>query len=391
MVINEETKQYIAAHRHDDVRQLALKGCKESNVDHAFALQQISAYQQIKDKLPTLAARTDVIFPVRLSLEQCSSEETARLKGELIKGTHLADLTGGFGIDCLALSKQFKRVSYVERNEELCKIAEHNFPLLSTTPIDIHHEDGIAFLRQHPEIDTVFLDPARRTHQGGKAVLINDCEPDISQEIELLTQNGRETWVKLSPMLDLSSALHSLPVNEAYIISVKNECKELLLHLKKGVKEPVITAIDISGSGERQLFSFRPSEEAAATAEIAPSIENYLYEPNAAVMKAGAFKGVGMRYGLKKLDTHSHLYTSAHMEESFCGRVFAVREQWEFNKHNLQAIRTHYVAAHVSTRNFPLGSDALRQRLKIKEGGHAYLFGTTVNRSLYIIACDRIR
>ena len=161
--------------------------------------------------------------------------------------------------------------------------------------------------------------------------------------------------------------------------------------LKKGVKEPVITAIDISGSGERQLFSFRPSEEATATAEIAPSIEKYLYEPNAAVMKAGAFKGVGMRYGLKKLDTHSHLYTSAHMEESFCGRVFAVREQWEFNKHNLQAIRTHYVAAHVSTRNFPLGSDALRQRLKIKEGGHAYLFGTTVNRSLYIIACDRIR
>ena len=294
MVINEETKQYIAAHRHDDVRQLALKGCKESNVDHAFALQQISAYQQIKDKLPTLAARTDVIFPVRLSLEQCSSEETARLKGELIKGTHLADLTGGFGIDCLALSKQFERVSYVERNEELCKIAEHNFPLLSTTPIDIHHEDGIAFLRQHPEIDTVFLDPARRTHQGGKAVLINDCEPDISQEIELFTQNGRETWVKLSPMLDLSSALHSLPVNEAYIISVKNECKELLLHLKKGVKEPVITAIDISGSGERQLFSFQPSEEAAATAEIAPSIEKYLYEPNAAEMKAGAFKGVGI-------------------------------------------------------------------------------------------------
>lgn len=356
-----------------------------------MALQQISAYQQIKDKLPTLAERTDVIFPVRLSLEQCSSEETAHLKAELIRGNHLADLTGGFGIDCLALSRQFERVSYVERNEELCKIAEHNFPLLSNTPIAIHHADGIAFLRQHPEIDTVFIDPARRTRQGSKAVLISDCEPDISQEIELLTLNGRETWVKLSPMLDLSSALHSLPVNEAYIISVKNECKELLLHLKKGVKEPVITAIDISGSGERQLFSFRPSEETAATAEIAPSIENYLYEPNAAVMKAGAFKGVGVRYGLKKLDTHSHLYTSAHMEESFCGRVFAVREQWEFNKHNLQAIRTHYVAAHVSTRNFPLGSDALRQRLKIKEGGHAYLFGTTVNRSLYIIACDRIR
>lgn len=356
-----------------------------------MALQQISAYQQIKDKLPSLAERTDIIFPVRLSLEQCSSEETAHMKAELIRGNHLADLTGGFGIDCLALSRQFERVSYVERNEELCKIAEHNFPLLSNTPIDIHHEDGIAFLRQHPEIDTVFIDPARRTRQGSKAVLISDCEPDISQEIELLTLNGREAWVKLSPMLDLSSALHSLPVNEAYIISVKNECKELLLHLKKGVKEPVITAIDISGSGERQRFSFRPSEETAATTEIAPSIENYLYEPNAAVMKAGAFKSVGVRYGLKKLDTHSHLYTSAHIEEDFCGRVFAVHGQWEFNKHNLQEIRTHYVAAHVSTRNFPLGSDALRQRLKIKEGGHAYLFGTTVNRSLYIIACDRIR
>lgn len=390
MVINEETKRYIAAHRNDDVRQLALKGCKENNVDHGMALQQISAYQQIKDKLPKLAERTDIIFPVRLSLEQCSSEETARLKAELVKGNHLADLTGGFGIDCLALSSQFKQVSYIERNEELCKIAEHNFPLLSNTPIDIHHEDGIAFLCQHPEIDTVFIDPARRTRQGGKAVLISDCEPDISQEIELLTLNGRETWVKLSPMLDLSSALHTLPVSEAYIISVKNECKELLLHLKEGKNEPVITAIDISGGGERQRFSFRPSEETAATTEIAPSIENYLYEPNAAVMKAGAFKSVGVRYGLKKLDTHSHLYTSAHIDEDFCGRVFAVHGQWEFNKHNLQKIRTHYVAAHVSTRNFPLSSDALRQRLKIKEGGHVYLFGTTVNRSLYIIACDRI-
>lgn len=391
MVIHPSTINYIAAHRKDDVRQLALKGCKDKDVDLSFALRQISGYQQIKDKLPSLSERPEIVFPVRLSLEQCSSEETARLKAELIKGKHLADLTGGFGIDCVYIAAQFEKADYVERDEELCALASHNFPLLSPTKIDIHHGDGIAFLREHPEIDTVYIDPARRTRQGGKAVLISDCEPDISGEVDLLTGRGRETWVKLSPMLDLSSALHALPVSEAYVIAVKNECKELLLHLKEDAKEPVITAIDISSNGERQLFCFRLSKEASATTEIATSIEDYLYEPNAAVMKAGAFKGVGVHYGLKKLDTHSHLYTSAHIKEGFCGRVFAVREQWEFNKHNLQAIRAHYDAAHVSTRNFPLGSDALRQRLKIKEGGRVYLFGTTVNRSLYIVACERIR
>lgn len=355
-----------------------------------MALQQISAYQQIKDKLPTLAERTDVIFPVRLSLEQCSSEETAHLKAELIRGNHLADLTGGFGIDCLALSRQFERVSYVERNEELCKIAEHNFPLLSNTPIDIHHEDGIAFLRQHPEIDTVFIDPARRTRQGSKAVLISDCEPDISQEIELLTLNGREAWVKLSPMLDLSSALHTLPVSEAYIVSVKNECKELLLHLKGEHGPTRLYAIDINSQGERKAFEFSLEEEQSAVTEVATQTEHYLYEPNAAVMKAGAFKSIGQRFGLKKLDANSHLYTSNELIDDFCGRVFIINDCLDFNKQGIKAIKGQMEKGHVSTRNFPLSSDALRERLKIKEGGEVYVIGTTLHRSLCLLVCQRI-
>lgn len=355
-----------------------------------MALQQISAYQQIKDKLPSLAERIDIIFPVRLSLEQCSSEETARLKAELIRGNHLADLTGGFGIDCLALSRQFERVSYVERNEELCKIAKHNFPLLSNTPIDIHHEDGIAFLRQHPEIDTVFIDPARRTRQGSKAVLISDCEPDISQEVELLTLNGRETWVKLSPMLDLSSALHTLPVSEAYIISVKNECKELLLHLKGEHGPTRLYAIDINSQGERKAFELSLEEEQSAVTEFATQTEHYLYEPNAAVMKAGAFKSIGQRFGLKKLDINSHLYTSNELKEDFCGKVFEITDCLEFNKQGMKAIKEQIKKGHVSTRNFPLSSDALRERLKIKEGGDVYVVGTTLHRSLYLIVCQRI-
>lgn len=355
-----------------------------------MALQQISAYQQIKDKLPTLAERTDVIFPVRLSLEQCSSEETAHLKAELIRGNHLADLTGGFGIDCLALSRQFERVSYVERNEELCKIARHNFPLLSTTPIDIHHEDGIAFLRQHPEIDTVFIDPARRTRQGSKAVLISDCEPDISQEIELLTLNGREAWVKLSPMLDLSSALHTLPVSEAYIVSVKNECKELLLHLKGEHGSTRLYAIDINSQGERKAFEFSLEEEQSAVTEVATQTEHYLYEPNAAVMKAGAFKSIGQRFGLKKLDANSHLYTSNELIDDFCGRIFIINDCLDFNKQGIKAIKGQMEKGHVSSRNFPLSSDALRERLKIKEGGEVYVIGTTLHRSLCLLVCQRI-
>ena len=235
MLLDEATLEFVRLHRKDDVRRLALLGDKFPEVDVRAALDQIRGWQQSCRKLPSLSQNTDVYYPPHLSMEQCSSEATAVYKAQLVRQLlpelgSMADLTGGFGIDCYYIGRQFKKVDYVERQSELCKIAQHNFSILGESCFEVYCRDGVDHLRQMPPVDLIYIDPARRDEHGSKTYAIKDCMPDVSALKDLLVEKGRYVLVKLSPMFDWHEAVKELQyVKEIHILSVSNECKELLV------------------------------------------------------------------------------------------------------------------------------------------------------------------
>ena len=251
MQISPETQQFIREHQSNDIRALALQAKKYPNVDMPTAITQIAGRQTAAEKIPSWKEIEDIWYPKHLSLEQCSSEITARYKASLLQGESLTDLTAGFGIDCSFLADGFKSATYVERQKELCEIAAHNFPILNLNHITVRNEDGVAYLQTMSPVDCIFLDPARRNEHGGKTVAISDCEPDVAELEELLLSKANRVMVKLSPMLDLSLALKELRhTQEVHILSVNNECKELLLLLgQEPPAEVPIHCVNLSTKG----------------------------------------------------------------------------------------------------------------------------------------------
>ena len=391
MDISPATQEFIKEHRQDDVRQLALKAHVYPEVDMLTAITQIAGRQAVAAKIPSWHQVDELQYPVHLSLEQCSSEVTARYKASLLKGDSLVDLTGGFGVDCAFMAKNFRQVTYVERQEELCEIAEHNFVQLGLSNISVFHKDSVSFLREMNEAGCIFIDPARRSRHGRKIIKISDCEPNVEELETVLLEKGKEIMIKLSPMLDLSQALQSLTaVGEVHVVSVRNECKELLLLLRseKPGNTP-IHCINIDSNGEKQAFIFTVKEEADATCIYTNDINRYLYEPNASLLKAGAFKSIGARYSLKKLHPNSHLYTSDELVERFPGRKFLVLAD-SLGKME-KGLFPNLQKANVATRNYPLAANDLRKKLNVSDGGDIYLFGTTLsNNKKVVIKCEKL-
>ncbi|HJD77136.1 MAG TPA: class I SAM-dependent methyltransferase [Bacteroides reticulotermitis] len=389
--LSPETLQFIREHRTDDVRKLALQAGKFPQVDMPTAITQLAGRQTATEKIPAWAAIEAIRYPKHLSLEQCSSEITARYKARLLKGESLADLTGGFGIDCAFLAQGFQAVAYVERQEELCRIAAHNFPLLGLNQIQVYNEDGVEYLRKMAPVACLFLDPARRNEQGGKTVAISDCEPNVAELEELLLSKARRVMIKLSPMLDLTLALKELPhAQEVHIISVHNECKELLILLgSTPTAEIPVHCVNFTTQGE-QTFVFSREEERDSSCPCTDRIGQYLFEPNASLLKAGAYRLLTSRYPIQKLHPNSHLYTSDKPVEAFPGRTFRVTGQGTFNKKEMKAILGGLTQANLSVRNFPASVAELRKRIKLGEGGSTYLFATTLNNDQKIlIRCEK--
>ena len=242
MTLTEEPLRFIREHRKDNVRNLALQAHKYPTVDVPAAIIQIVGRQIAEEKIPAWAAREGILYPAHLSMEQCSSEVTANYKVKIVSDTGygsrktFTDLTGGFGIDCAFLSACFQQSAYVERQETLCTIAAHNFSLLNLKQVMVCHEDSIRYLQMMKPVDWIFIDPARRDGHGGKTIAISECEPDVSALENLLLEKASHVLVKLSPMLDLTLALHDLKhVQAAHVVSVNNECKELLAQLQISV------------------------------------------------------------------------------------------------------------------------------------------------------------
>ena len=399
--ISSETQLFIREHSSDNVRALALQAKKYPDIDMPTAITQIAGRQVAAEKIPSWREMEEIWYPKHLSLEQCSSETTARYKARLFQGDSLTDLTGGFGIDCSFLAAGFKSATYVERQEELCEIAAHNFPILNLNHINVRNEDGVAYLQTMSPVDCIFLDPARRNEHGGKTVAISDCEPDVAGLEELLLSKAKRIMVKLSPMLDLSLALKELKhTPEVHILSVNNECKELLLLL--GQEAPTEQAppeeipircanLFTKGAQEEQHFAFTREQEQHSQCTYTDSLGDYLYEPNASLLKAGAFRSVAAAYSVRKLHPNSHLYTSDTFIGNFPGRIFRIVNQCSFNRKEAKESLADLKKANVTVRNFPATVAELRKRLHLTEGGDTYLFASTLNDGRkVIIRCEKV-
>ena len=346
----------------------------------------------IRKKLPSWGNCEGISFPTKLCLEQCSGEKTAEYKADLVNrlfpdgGEIMADLTGGLGVDFSFMVRNFKRGIYIERQAILCEGAKNNFPKLGLKNIDIIEGDGTEHLSLLPPLDLIFMDPARRDLSGRKTVFIEDCEPNVLELLPALWAKTSCIILKLSPMLDLSRALKSLKnVSEAHIVADGGECKELLLVLKPHATNTRITCTDLS-----HVFSFFPEEEISAEVTYTSILHKYLYEPGSALLKAGAFKLVAQRFNMEKLHPNSHLYTTDEYHADFPGRIFEVNQMSSFNKKELKKLCESVDKANLTIRNFPGSVADLRKRLKLKEGGDAYWFVTTLaNEKHVIIDCRK--
>lgn len=444
-MFHQDTWDFIRKHAQDDVRKLALKRPDNPNVDLKEALVQIEGYQTARKKLPLWAENPQLVYPPRISMEQCSSETTALYKQQVVRRLlqslngplSMADMTGGFGIDFSYLAPLFGRAYYIEQQVVLCRIAEHNLKILGLEQAEVLHGDGVERIPEKAPLTLIFIDPARRDQQGKKTVALSDCTPDLSAIQERIRSCSHFCMAKLSPMLDIHQALQELKgVIEVHVVSVDNECKELLLILASGKTENTteiviaekkqetdcnlasatdkteeVTANKLESAstssksernavnkpaetrifcvnlqkGEQQTFEYTAQEEATAEAVYTDQPGAYLYEPNTSLLKAGAYKCLCARFGVRKLHPNSHLYTSDTLCADFPGRRFRITGSRTFSKQDLKQIARDIPQANITIRNFPSTVQELRKKLKIKEGGDRYLFVTTLKNEQHII------
>ena len=431
--MNQATQDFIRQYQDDDVRQLAFLGSKYPEVDMPFALDQIRGRKMARVKLPRWASLEGIIYPPHISMEQCSSESTALYKAELAarllglpassSGTEMkaeneiefVDLTGGFGVDFSYIAARLGVKSmYVERQAHLCEAAKENFGRLGLKNAIVKNGDGIEVLHSfHPKkkdaasaddslgitydqprsllktnlgLKIIFIDPARRDDAGNKVVSLKDCTPDVTVLQEEMLSKADYVIIKLSPMLDWHRAISELShVREVHIISVNNECKELLL---------VLSARNMGGNlriyciNDAQSFVCDELDMESSQVKIAPSTleeMQYLYEPNASLMKAGCFGVLSGRYDARMLSKNSHLFVSQAPIEAFPGRSFRIIAVSSFNKKELKRHLSGITKANIATRNFPLSVAELRKRLKLKDGGETYIFATTLSDDSHVL------
>lgn len=389
--MNKATKDFIREHAYADVRQLALQAKKNPEVDLTYALEQIAGRQKAKMKLPSWAKIDGMVYPPHISMEQCSSELTAKYKAEIVPcGNYFVDLTGGFGVDFSFIAKTFKHAVYVERQEHLCAITSENFRLLGLDNAEVVNADGIEYLHQMDHADLVFIDPARRDDHGGRTYGIADCTPNVLEVMDELMLKTNMLLLKLSPMLDWRKAVRDLGgASEVHIVSVDNECKELLIMVKHDVQPIKVVCVNLFSNEEREVFEFDDTESTPLRQNI--SSKTYLFEPNTSIMKAGCFDEIQARFPVAQLDNNSHLFVSDHEIPDFPGRLFKIEIVTSMNKRELKEALAGIDRANIAVRNFPVSVAELRKKLKLKDGGDVFIFATTVAKEGHqLFICRKI-
>lgn len=387
-ILNQEIQSFINKNINADISKLALQKNPFANNNWINILNQIAAKTKAKDKLPTYFTAENIIFPSKISVEQTSSEKTAQYKSEIVEGETLIDLTGGFGVDCFYFSKKLKKVIHCETNQELSKIAEHNFKQLKVENIKCISGDSLEILtRLNQKFDWIYVDPSRRNDLKGKVFILEDCLPNVPKLLNFYFQFTNKILVKTAPILDISAALTELKnVKTIHIVAIENEVKELLFEIEKDYNNEIyVRTLNISKKIDKFAFIMNKLTTVCDYGEP----RKYLYEPNAAIMKSGGFNEVGANFGLIKLHQHSHLYTSDRKIE-FCGRIFEIENCFEYNKILMRKF-LEGKKANVTTRNFSETVEEIRKKWKIASGGSIYCFFTTdLNNKRIVILSKKI-
>ena len=385
--MNQATLEFIRQHVAEDVRQLAFLGKRNPEVDLAYALDQIAGRQKARTKIPSWAAIDGITYPPHLSMEQCSSEQTARYKAKIAgTGDRIVDLTAGFGVDMAFMAEGFSEAIHIEQMEQLCAISSANYEVLGLNHIKVVNGNGVDYLHQLDHADLIFIDPARRDEHGARTYGIADCTPNVLEIIDEMLEKAPRVMIKLSPMLDWQKAASDVGrVSQVHIVSVANECKELLLVVERDSKPLQIFCVN-----DDQVFSYSNTDEIGNFAPQA-SEPQYLYEPNASVMKAGCFQLLSTRFGMSQPDKNSHLFLSDKPIADFPGRGFTIERTSTMNKKELKTALAGISQANIATRNFPLSVAELRKRLKLKDGGDTYIFATTsAQKGHLLLVCRKI-
>jgi len=388
-ILNTVIQEFIKNNINSEIAFLLLKNNSFENVELKEVAGQIEAKKKCKTKLPSWFNASKIYYPNKLNIEQTSSEITAEYKSQLIIGSTIIDLTGGFGVDCFYFSKVFKEVTHCEIDKKLSRIVSHNFDQFEIDNIKAVNIDGIEYLKStNQSYDWIYIDPSRRHESKGKVFYLKDCLPNIPEHIDLLFKHTSNVLIKVSPMLDMTIGISELKNTKAiHIVAVNNDVKELLFVLSKEYKgEIIINTLNIKGE-KREIFEFRYSSEIIAKADFSLPL-TYLYEPNAAILKSGAFKSIAEKLNVYKLHQHSHLYTSTELIK-FPGRAFKIIKQITYNKNTIKNALGKS-KANITTRNFPESVSQLKKKFNIKDGGDIYVFFTTnIDDEKIVIVCKK--
>ena len=437
-IVTPDFIRFIEEHHRDNTGGLILSGKRYPAIDIKLAATIIEARKKLLEKVPEWGERFDLYYPGTLAAEQASSFYTAIYKQQFLDGGTIIDLTGGVGIDSYYMSQKAGRLIYIERNRDLCEATKYNFEKLGVKNIEIFNrevtEDNISSViaeilsnsaqtKEEQSITTIkrekfnkrvkliYLDPARRGENDKRIYAISDCEPDITLLKEHLFKFTDKILVKVSPMADISSLLRELPeTTSIHILSIDNECKELLLLLTQDNRHRVdsssgnrsnteqaeieVSCMNFIKRGNIQSFTFTYGKERSAEPKYAESIERYLYEPNSSILKSGAFKTISNRFDIKKLEKSTHLYTSDRIAEGFPGKIFEIKKVIDYSNNTIRNLNKSYPKANISVRNFPIPANELKKRAGIEDGGNIQLIGTTILNSSEsirkILVCERV-
>ena len=387
-ILNTNVQQFISENLKTDITKLILKGSPFSDVSIQELANQIVAKQKAEHKLASWFRTQQIYYPSKINIEQTSSEHTANYKSNLVKGASIIDITGGFGIDCFYFSKRFEAVTHCEINTELSTIVAHNFKQLKLNNITTFSGDAFDFLRSTKEkFDCIYIDPSRRDAVKGKVFLLQDCIPNVPENIDFLFSKTNQILIKTSPILDITSAINELKfVKEVHVIAIHNEVKELLFLLDKEHSKSIeIKTVNI-GKEETKTFHFTYKEDLYS--EYSEPL-SYLYEPNSAILKSGGFHQITNQLNVSKLQQHSHLYT-ADILLDFPGRTFKIEQVLSYDKKKLKKLLPEN-KANITIRNFPKTVAQIRKETKIKEGGTIFIFFTTnFKNELTVVICRKI-
>lgn len=389
----EEIIAFAQDHIQDDPLKLVLQQKRYPDIDLSLVAQQLEGQRQAMQKWPALASCKQYFFPPKLNREQSSSQATAEYKAQLFSrlgATTFADLTGGMGIDTYFIGRQAARVDYFELNPDLFPITQHNLAALGQHQIACHNADSIQHLADHDTTyDLILIDPARRNSMGGRVVAFEDCTPNLLDNLDLLHSRCQYLLVKASPMIDLRQATQQLGgVEEIHIVSVNGECKEVLFLVSNGETMKPMETHCVNLQSSDPIVIFTADQESDAVPRFVTLVGQYLYEPNASIMKGGCFNLLGNQLALAQLARNTHLYTSDTLVEHFPGRRFRILQEVSLNAKEVKKILPEG-KAHVATRNYPMAAADLQKKLKIKEGGHLFIIAATLGTKPMGWLCER--